>query len=761
MTTAQACFNLANDRKEFVGYRNNKLYYNAEGIRNQAVSCLAHRPAGFVLGSGHALPGEQLRAATTTEGDDNLCDDNSYSYRRNMPTAAVLQDGTLFGTEGKCLVKNDSHALVNVGSKGKLDLTSVWVMDSSTTNGQNRLRVGDRCMQVSNNAAVDDVTMAKCSPGGESDMGQQWLNEGTEIRSLLKNKCLNTKTMKVQTCVGSAPPNKWEFSGKLLVNKATGKCLDSNGSAVYTGGCASGNGFQHWTLEHGGTKVRHSSGKCLKRRFNEIKNANSTPYTETELYLDKCDCSEDLASNATLSNQYTELVRAGVADCANATSFGYNTPAGKCVNFVYDNPAIMANYLKWCEANQSNAAISRQCTSSMARDPLSSFNALCQSGQAILTKPMCTAMLDARTTLTMSKEDQQYISDRYSEALSEHCSKEFTLDDAGIAKVTKKYTTDVTGDDEGCLSNWTYRRPDNTTMVVKSATNIGDTSYWCRKASGVDDPLFKCHMAVNQGDLKRELDYTSLNAIWKALGASRDLPLRVYKRYTVGSAASRLADGSLDLTKTRAGMKSKEFDVLSETTPDTQIFWVFGSFRVNNARPVYSENGIHAAIMTGTGVDRVVYVTNRDTKAVSRFRQSAPCSGPKCGPSQSTAAAEAAIPNIAITVRNDGSVVEIRKSSTNVLTEKRWSKLSGLDNPAQESSDAGSEAPPVDEGEWFMFLVLLLACIAPAIFAVYYRRRNHSLPEGHWSGTLGKLSAFTAAGVTAGGFIAKATTVIH
>ena len=51
---------------------------------------------------------------------------------------------------------------------------------------------------------------------------------------------------------------------KLIKNNATGKCIDGNGTNVYSGDCSAGNGWQNWYYDPSTELIKHKeTGKCL------------------------------------------------------------------------------------------------------------------------------------------------------------------------------------------------------------------------------------------------------------------------------------------------------------------------------------------------------------------------------------------------------------------------------------------------------------------------------------------------------------------
>lgn len=74
------------------------------------------------------------------------------------------------------------------------------------------------------------------------------------------NAHTGTGTVSLGTCDRSAK-QKWEISGGVFKNSATGHCLDGNGANVYTKPCNNG-GYQKWTTTSGSPKyIRHTQSK--------------------------------------------------------------------------------------------------------------------------------------------------------------------------------------------------------------------------------------------------------------------------------------------------------------------------------------------------------------------------------------------------------------------------------------------------------------------------------------------------------------------
>jgi hypothetical protein len=709
MTTAQSCYDLVNDPKDFVGYRNNKLYYDASGVKTgNSIDCLGHRTGTWNLGAGLTNSDSKFMQSQSNN-DYNVCDDNAKEFMRNMPTMAFLDSSGYLRGNLKCLRINDNNELTDETSftmGGKK-----WALDSTTSYGNNRLRHNNLCLEADKNKSV---SLKTCNPNGTTDLGQQWISEGQEMRNLLTNECLNPQGRVVQKCMGSAPNNKWEFDGKLLKNKGTGQCLDGNGSSIYTGGCSASNPYQHWSIEGGGTKIKHGqSGKCIKRRVVDKERTGYggfvTKWKEVEMYLDKCDCSADMATNSTLRTEYTNYIKNNVADCANASDFKYNSSTGKCSKFIYGSPTILANFNKWCDQNQSNSLIAKQCASALSRTVVASFNIFCPTGKDIIEKPMCTAMLNTKAAYGISNEDLQYMKARYNESLATYCVDNMSLNDAGLKTIEKKYTTDVTEDDEGCISNWDYVRPDGTKLRIKSATNVGDTSYWCRKAKGPNDPLYKCHAGMRYADIKNGYWYGEMNTAWRSIGATRDIPIHVFYKY---DKPPYREGGSYDVYWPPIHMREDYIKTLTKDSPESQIFWLFGCTRVNDLAPTVTENGKYRAISSGTGRSKTISVTEIASGVVRKYRQTdaAACTGSAyCQQGYANADIEAAKPNVAIVINSNGVPVEVRKDGDDSITSFEWVSFSGLDN--KQPTPPLEYLPVIDSGVMLDILFTILIVI--------------------------------------------------
>ena len=512
---AADCYNLSNDVSKNVRYNNRKLYYTipssydallASSFRNKKVGCLQMEPAGYIGQNDQTTTNETFRVGQLGE-----CDDTDFKMFRNNPTSVILTDnGHMMGSNSQCLVYNVNGNALEVATQVPIldfvrSMKWYWDGDHIAHNQYTCLGVDDN-----NNLVAEFCDSDK--------MRQKWKQEGMEIRNISKDQCIDVVNKRVTTCTGGVTSNKWDYKDGLLQNSLTGKCLDGNGVSVYTGSCDSNNGYQKWDILNGGAKLKHRlSGKCVGITFDA-----SGPH----LQFQACECDSTMVSPV----DYSNYIKSKTTDCSSISNWGYDGNP-ECVNFIYDNDILMDKFIKWCDSNQKNGAINKYCIEAVKSSNLLSFySKSCNTGDDILNKNVCTAMLDT-PDLLLDNKSKEYIRIKYDDALEQYCDARMTVNQGDVPKLVRKYTTDWS--DPDCIGNWTYKYSDGTTTKIKLATNLEDTSYWCILSKGDSDPLKKCYIPSGNASIYTSDYYKSYNTIWRNTGAYRDLPIRLFKKFNI------------------------------------------------------------------------------------------------------------------------------------------------------------------------------------------------------------------------------------
>lgn len=563
------CFNAGIAKKNYVQYVNNKLTFNSN-VTSSGNGCISDRPADFIVERGKSAD-----VGLIADGD---CYDESGINVSNEPTHVLYNSKSMnrLVNDNSCLSYNSDGSFNKVSQTPTFDFAAGWSFENNMLITQ---RDRNKAIRVNG----ENLEVADKQPGNLEFL---WEREGGEFRNLKTNKCMNIKQMKVTPCVGSVRHTRWDYiDNKLLKNRRTGKCLDSNGTAVYTGNCSIDNGYQHWSIENNGSIIKHSSGKCLAQSDNNSK---------TELGLVDCKC-EGITPGENSEKSYLDYINRFAAACQ-INEWGYNKTGDACLYMATQNYQILDKLLAWCDKNQKNESVNKYCFEFMKyNDLLQYYSRMCSEDNGVGEKPICIKIAVDSDTLILDEKAREFIKIKWDDAMYKSCEKGmiFTKADKDAKKFSWKYT--VNDIDEECLDNWTFRDTSVTPVVdtiIKKTTSMGDNGYWCPVYSGNNDPRLNCssHNKI-LNFLKTESKYNSYNSLWKEEGANTELPLRLYKKFVFRS------DASLDTWRTYI---RNEFKVNS-SNKDSLHFAYFALFyggfpiKVNPVTPFgvryYSLNG--------------------------------------------------------------------------------------------------------------------------------------------------------------------------
>lgn len=510
------CFQANLAKKNYVHYINQKLAFNSS-LSSSNNSCLMDRPNGFIITKNTTANGFEVDGDCYDESGMNISNEPTHVlYNSNSKNRLINNDSCLsYGSDG---------TFGKVSQTATFDLASGWSYEDNMlitnrdrkkairVNGNNKLEIGDK---DSNNLEF------------------LWEKEGSEFRNIKTNKCLNIGEMGVSDCVGPVRHTRWDYvNNKLLKNRRTGRCLDSNGSSVYMGGCSADNPFQYWSIENNGSVIRHSSGKCLAQRENNYK---------TELYMVDCKC-EGIVPGEESEQSYLNYVNNFAGGC-NVNEWGYDKVGEACLFIATQNYNIMDKLISWCDKNQKNESVNKYCMEFMKyNDLLQYYSRFCSEENGVGEKPLCVKVAVDSDTLILDEKAREFIKIKWDNAMYKSCEKGmiFTKEDKDTNKFNWKYTTNDI--DEECLSNWTFRDTKTTPptdTIIQKTTSLGDNGYWCPTVNGKNDPRLNCGThSKTLNYLLTETKYKGFDTAWKEEGAETDLPLRLYKKFVFRSNAS-------------------------------------------------------------------------------------------------------------------------------------------------------------------------------------------------------------------------------
>jgi len=520
---AKACFDLARNSKDAVSYVNNKLTFKSK-VSNSGFGCIIDRPDGYIDKNKQKVSG------WTPDGD---CNDDSGEYISNEPTH-IFHETREGGNKGR--LRNGKNCMVYeqnvmdnpyglVSATGKLDFTDEWEYEDKMLCSTSS--IPSKCLKVNddNTLSVDSRT--------NGDMSFIWAKEGNEFRNIKSNKCLSINDKKVVDCKGPTRHNRWTYENRLLKNNRTGRCLDSNGNSVYMGPCDANNGYQLWDIISNGSKIKHSSGKCIFQREKDGK---------TELYLDACGCDDKITPGEPSERDYNNYINSISSKCVNADNWGYDKISNDCLELTQHSTQLMDKFLEWCDKNQSNESVNKYCMEFMKYSDLIQYYSRSCGGESALTKPTCVKIARASDQLILDPTAREFIKIKWDDAMAAGCAKNtiFTKSDKDAGKFLWKYTTNEA--DEECLSKWTFRDDTNSASpvdtLIEKTTSLGDTGYWCPKVSNtnldgviVEDPRVRCAGHIQSLIfLANNSEYDKANKLWKSLGGYSDIPIRIYKK---------------------------------------------------------------------------------------------------------------------------------------------------------------------------------------------------------------------------------------
>ena len=673
-TQYQKCYDLTNSVDNNVHYKNNKLYYNSGlHVNDEQNNCIDNN-----------LSDSQQRAVS--------CNDSSAKYIYNTPTYVISREnssGNFKKLSGptKCLT-------VTGNTVSNIDRTNISDPDALWEYKNNILNMNGKCLSGDSNGSL---SLENCN---NLDIKQKWITEGNEIRNLQQNKCLDIDNKKLSECHGKYKPIRWDYINGNLKNQAENKCLDGDGTNIYLSNCDYNNGYQKWDLLMNGNKIKHrNSGKCLKNKLETVpKTQYSNAYGINKLYFDECDCSDKL-KDTNFSNGYNAYISTKVGDCMNTTNWGYDGDNG-CLPFIYDNPILFDKFINWCDLNSKNNSINKYCLQALEqKDNIQYFSRVCNTGNNMLTKPICTSIAIDNNLLNIDEKFKNYIKIKYDDALEKHCRDNFYVKEGEVAKLNRKYSIDPL--DNECLKNWTYVRADGTKEIIKTLTNFEDTNFWCMKASSDKDPLFKCYLAVESARLYSTNGYIKANTLWKSLGAERELPLRVYKYF--------IAEFDNDINKIIININNTYKTITKSTHPaDILLFYTgypyfIGDEAIN--KYFYSDNGKY----------KIEYTTNWKLYDIENKKS-----------------IDINLSDISIfgyvfmCVTNTGNVLAVDSSGTKKSMTTTGSFVSTFDNKQIVNTTQLTEDYTKDNTKYFILIIILVFSILLGVTFVYkkFNKKN-------------------------------------
>lgn len=564
------CFEAGLAKKKYVQYVNNKLAFNSE-VSSSGNGCVSDRPAGFVV--------ERGKSADTGLVVDGDCYDESGINVSNEPTHVLYNSKSMnrLINDKSCLSYNSDGSFQKVAQTPTFDFASGWSFEDNMliTNRDRKkaIRVNGESLEV-----ADKKT---------GNLEFLWEREGGEFRNLKTNKCMNIGQMKVTPCVGSVRHTRWDYvDNKLLKNKRTERCLDSNGTSVYMSGCSIDNSFQHWSIEDNGGIVKHvTSGKCLAQKENNFK---------TEFEMIDCKC-EGIVPGEASEKSYLDYVN-NFAGACRVDDWGYDKTGTACLYMASQNSDLMDRFMMWCDKNQKNESVNKYCIEFMKyNDLLQYYSRMCSEDNGVGEKPLCIKVALDSDTLILDNKARDFVKIKWDEAMYKSCEKgmTFTKTDKDAKKFSWKYT--VNDVDEQCLDNWTFRDTSSTPAIdimVQKTTSLGDSGYWCPTTNGDKDFRLNCASHTKTLNfLKTESTYMSYNGVWKEEGANTDLPFRLYKAFIFRK------DKSIDTWRTHIRNEFKVVDSNKDKIHFAYFSLFYGGFpiRVNTNTPFkvrfYSLNG--------------------------------------------------------------------------------------------------------------------------------------------------------------------------
>lgn len=609
------CYTQTNDLHDNVKFNGEKLYFDVPtSVNNTKFSCIEVLPNGYIQEDGSVSQSTHMYA-----GVNNGCDDNSLVHLNNLPTSLVydptatsanaspirsVTDGT-----AQCLILNTtvSEPFVYSDSRYSNKLKTIFPRWEFTL--ESRLKAGDYVLTT-----LDNGELALDSATSGDTVFQHWSYDKSHLRNIGKNMCINPRLTKpsLVPCDSQVSPTLWEYTNKnQFRHKLTGQCLDGDGTNVYLwNSCVEGNPYQTWYVLNSGNKIKHkASGKCLK--------ANVTS-AGVGFGFKTCTCDTPVSDT-----EYTSYVDSKTKGCSTISNWGYDGEDPSCINYIFESDKLMDKFLTWCDTNKGNDPINKLCMSSMrAGTLLSYYSRSCNTGADVLTKKVCTELLNTNMT-SVDEKTRDYMRIKYDDALESYCADKMVIKEGEVSTKSRLYTTNW--EDSRCLGNWVYQKKDGSKQTVKLVSNIEDTNFWCLKASGADDPLYNCYIASGFATIYSTDGYIAYNKLWRDEGARRSLPIRLYKLLALKFSASATRDADI-IAYIRSTYKS----TTSIHPADALLFYNgYPLFTSDNSDPsfkVYSENGQYKLYFTSglltretTSTKTIVFQSSIAEMTTSRF----------------------------------------------------------------------------------------------------------------------------------------------